>query len=166
MPITDILTPSRTVIDAEASSKKRALEKVSSFISEDIPSLNASSLFKSLIAREKLGSTAIGQGIAIPHCRLQHCQHIAGALVRLTAPVDFDAMDEEPVDLLFVLLVPDEACEEHLQVLGQLARLFSDEDCRSALRSATSSEAMYEIAVAFDRKMATNPEHNARDLTS
>ena len=149
--IADILTPSRTLVGGAGTSKKRALEHVAEFIHQDMPSLEAGVLCKSRINREKLGSTGIGRGIAIPHCRMKLCHHITGALVRLSEPVDFDAMDDQAVDLMFVLLVPEEAREEHLQVLGRLAELFNDDDFRAALRAAEDSQALYERAVAFDR---------------
>lgn len=113
MTIARILSSSRTHCDTAASSKKRALEHIADFICQDMPDLDAGVLFKNLINRERLGSTGIGEGIAIPHCRMSNCPDITGALVRLAEPVDFDALDDEPVDLLFTLLVPEEACDEH-----------------------------------------------------
>jgi PTS system nitrogen regulatory IIA component len=147
MNIADILTPARALCNAPGTSKKRALESIADFISQDIPSLDANALFKQLICRERLGSTAIGHGIAIPHCRMEGCTQITGALVKLAQPVDFDAMDDKPVDLLFVLLVPEQACEEHLQILKGLAQLFNSADTRNALRQAGDSLTLYEIAI-------------------
>lgn len=158
--VAEILTPSRTLVGGAGTSKKRALEHVAEFINQDMPSLEAGVLFKSLINREKLGSTGIGKGIAIPHCRMKLCHHITGALVRLSEPVDFDAMDDQPVDLMFVLLVPEEACEEHLHVLGRLAELFNDERCRAALRAAKDNQALYDAAVSFDRSVAEKQQRS------
>ncbi len=149
MSIETILTPSRTHCAVTGSSKKRVLENVSQLISKDIPALDYGTLFKNLIAREKLGSTAIGQGIAIPHCRMSMCEQVTGALIRLQEPVDFEAADEQLVDLLFVLLVPEQACDEHLQTLAELARLFNREDFRLALREAGDSQQLYEAAINF-----------------
>lgn len=149
MSLATILTPERTQGCITGSSKKRVLEKVADFISADIPALDAGVLFKQLIGREKLGSTGIGEGVAIPHCRIEKCPGITGALIRLHEAVDFDAIDEQPVDLLFVLLVPQQACEEHLQTLGELAQFFSRAEVRQALREAPDSAAMYDIAVNF-----------------
>lgn len=146
MDIADILTPERTLCNAPGTSKKRALEHVAEFICRDIPDLDAGSLFKQLICRERLGSTGIGHGIAIPHCRLDGCQHITGALVKLTDPVDFDAADNQPVDLLFVLLVPEQACDEHLQILKRLAELFNSASTRQAMRRAEGGLSLYDIA--------------------
>jgi PTS system nitrogen regulatory IIA component len=149
MTIAAILTPSRTYCAVTGSSKKRVLERISQLISEDIPALEYSTLFKNLIAREKLGSTAIGEGIAIPHCRMSMCDEVTGALIRLQEAVDFEAADDKPVDLLFVLLVPEQACDEHLQALAELAGLFNREDFRTALREAGDSQQMYEAAISF-----------------
>lgn len=150
MSITSILTPARTHCCVTGSSKKRVLEKIALLVSEDIPSLDAGALFKNLVCREKLGSTAIGHGIAIPHCRMSGCSAITGALIRLQQPIDFDAMDEQAVDLLFVLLVPEQACDEHLQTLGQLAQLFSRQEFRDALRAAPDNQALYQAAISFE----------------
>ena len=148
MGIVDILTPARTLCDAPGTSKKNALQRVADFVCQDIPSLDASALFTQLICRERLGSTGIGHGIAIPHCRLDGCAEITGALVRLAEAIDFDAIDNEPVDILFVLLVPEQACDEHLQILKRLAELFSSAGTRDALRQAKDSQALYNIACA------------------
>ena len=99
-----------------------------------------------LIAREKLGSTGIVKGIAIPHCRVKDCRAPLGSLVTLEAPIEFDAPDELPVDLLFVLLVPEEAHQQHLDILANVARLFSQEDFCRDMRAARDREVLYEIA--------------------
>ena len=167
MSITSILTPARTHCCVTGSSKKRVLEKIALLVSEDIPSLDAGALFKNLVCREKLGSTAIGHGIAIPHCRMNSCSAITGALIRLEQAIDFDATDEQPVDLLFVLLVPEEACDEHLQTLGQLAQLFSRRDFRDALRAAPDNQSLYQAAIGFEptaEESATTPSSQDRTL--
>ena len=148
MNISDILTPERTLADLNCASKKRSLESVSHWLAEQMQGISGKQIFNALISREKLGSTGFGDGIAIPHCRLENCTQATGALVRLSNGVDFDAIDRQPVDLLFVLLVPVEATDEHLQILATLAGSFGQESFRSALRAADSAEAMYQIAVA------------------
>lgn len=152
MQLTSILSPARTYYGAAGSSKKRVLQTIADFICETVVTLDPDELFTSLLGREKLGSTGLGNGVAIPHCRLANCTTVTGTLVRLTDPVDFDAVDREPVDLLFVLIVPDESNEEHLQVLAMLAELFHDADFRSALRAADSADALFEAAVAYAQK--------------
>ncbi len=148
MQLETILTPGRTFCDVPGSSKKRVLENSAQYICEDTRSLNSNQLFDSLITRERLGSTGLGQGIAIPHCRLSNCNAVLGTLIRLEKPVDFDAIDGQPVDLLFVLLVPEQATDEHLTVLATLAERFSNPEFCQQLRSATDSQSLYEAAIA------------------
>ncbi len=146
MQLESLLTPARTQCGAPGSSKKRVLENIAHFISQDIPNLNVDDLFNSLIARERLGSTGLGNGIAIPHCRIAHCSTTVVALFSLKEAIDFDAVDGEPVDLLFVLLVPEEAHDEHLTVLAELARRFNDPSYCQQLRQATDSQSLFDAA--------------------
>jgi PTS system nitrogen regulatory IIA component len=127
MIIDALIPPQRVRLDAECTSKKRLLESISQLIIEpDAPSqLDSTRVFETLIAREKLGSTAIGRGIAIPHGRVEGLSRPRGAFVRLKQGVDFDALDHQPVDLVFALLVPEGADSEHLNTLAQLAQLLS-----------------------------------------
>ena len=105
--------------------------------------------FSSLLAREKLGSTALGDGIAIPHCRISGCSEAMGTLLTLEEPIDFDAPDGNPVDILFVLLVPAEAHQEHLTILGGLAQLLSNSDYCQGLRDASSNQELHRFPVEF-----------------
>lgn len=146
--ISNILTPQRTLMGAQCSSKKRLLEFISNFLCEQIEDSQADDIYERLIAREKLGSTAIGEGIAIPHSRLSECTDTLGALFVLQDPIDFDSIDRKPVDIVFVLLVPAEATEQHLQTLSMLAQKFNEEDFRQSLRSAKSSEELFNLATA------------------
>ncbi|MDC9719953.1 MAG: PTS IIA-like nitrogen regulatory protein PtsN [Gammaproteobacteria bacterium] len=148
MKISDILTPARTLADLNCVSKKRTLESISHWLAEQMPDFNGREVFNALINREKLGSTGFGDGIAIPHCRLSSCTQVTGALIRLSTAVDFDAIDQQPVDLLFVLLVPLEATDEHLQILATLAGSFGQPEYREQLRNAADANAMYQIAIA------------------
>lgn len=143
-----ILTPGRTVCHAPGVSKKRLFETIAKIISEDQLSLPYKEVFDHLIAREKLGSTGLGQGIAIPHCRIPNCTQPLGTLVTLLEPIDFDAPDDVPVDLLFVLLVPEEANQQHLDILANIARLFSQADFCQQLRGSHDSLALYELATS------------------
>ncbi len=132
------------------NSKKRVLEQISELIAEQSPNLDAEELFSGLIGRERLGSTGIGEGIAIPHCRLESCKQTTGALIRLREPIDFDAIDGQSVDLLYVLLVPTEATEAHLQTLAALAEMFSNADIRNRLRNTESADQLYQTAVDYE----------------
>ncbi|QEQ97457.1 PTS IIA-like nitrogen regulatory protein PtsN [Neptunomonas concharum] len=146
MSIISLLSPERTLQHIEGGSKKRILEFVSNIIAESNGSIVAEDLFSGLISRERLGSTGIGEGVAIPHCRLAGITEAIGALIHLSEPIDFDAIDNRPVDLLFFLLVPEEACEEHLNILGKLAESFSQEAIREQLRKADSNTHLLQVA--------------------
>jgi len=142
-----ILTPGRSLVNVPGGSKKRALEQIANLIGREVPELDTQAVYEALIAREKLGSTGFGNGIAIPHCRLQGCESPVSALLHLDAPIDFDAIDGAPVDLLFVLLVPQAATDAHLELLRQIASMLDRKDVRDKLRSAKSNEALYQVVL-------------------
>ena len=144
----NILPPGRSLVNVPGGSKKRVLEQIAQLIARDLPDLDAQQIFESLIAREKLGSTGFGNGIAIPHCRLPGCSQPLSAVLRLDAPVDFDAIDGAQVDLLFVLLVPEAATDEHLELLRQIASMLDRADVRERLRQADSNEALLQVVLA------------------
>jgi PTS system nitrogen regulatory IIA component len=146
--IESILTPERTYSSIAAGSKKRAIEEAAIRISKGIEHLSAEDIYERLISREKIGTTAIGHGIAIPHCRMENCAEIVGALFRLDTPIDFGAFDEEPVKILFVLLVPTEEVEEHLHTLAMLAERFESEGYRRSLLTAMDDAELYKRAIA------------------
>ncbi|MDX9875573.1 MAG: PTS IIA-like nitrogen regulatory protein PtsN [Spongiibacteraceae bacterium] len=148
MQLESILTPARTLCDAPGTSKKRVLENLAQFLAEDLPDTDAADLFARLLARERLGSTGLGGGIALPHCRLKSVERAIGCLVTLAQPIEFEAVDDNPVDVLFVLLVPEAATQEHLNVLAALAERFSDPAYTESLRAASTSEELYEAAIA------------------
>ena len=142
-----ILTPGRSLVNVPGGSKKKALEQIANLISSQVPELEMQDVFEALIAREKLGSTGFGNGIAIPHCRLKGCETPVSALLHLDHPIDFDAIDGAPVDLLFVLLVPQAATDAHLELLRQIASMLDRKEVREKLRSATSNEALYQVVL-------------------
>ena len=144
--LSQILTPERTVCRTPGVSKKRLFETISKIVCNDQLSLPYSEVLDHLIAREKLGSTGMGQGIAIPHCRVGNCAHPLGALLTLEEPIPFDAPDDNPVDLLFVLLVPAEAHQQHLDILADIAGLFSQAEFCQRLRQAQDSRSLYDLA--------------------
>lgn len=141
--ISSILTPQATRAGVDAQSRKRVLEIASDVLAEAHPNLSGRALFDELMSRERLGSTALGEGVAIPHCRTD-CERIHAAFLRLAEPVDYDAPDDEPVDLLFVLIVPPGEQSAHLEILATLARLFAEPDHRRRLREQTTGEALYQ----------------------
>jgi len=149
MQLEDILTPERCHNKIEGVSKKRVLTKISAFISKNMGAIEPDEIFNALMAREQLGSTGLGNGIAIPHCRVPMCEDIIGTLVTLSEPVDFDAIDGKPVDILFVLIVPEQQHDEHIKTLAGLATLFNDEDFCYTLRHTNDSEDLYNIAITY-----------------
>ena len=147
MLLKDLITPERVACNVDAQSKKRALEKLSELIADTEDTVSSNDVFESLLARERLGGTGVGYGVAIPHGRLKDNELTLGAFIKLENGVDYDATDHQPVDLLFALLVPQESTEEHLQILAQLAKMFSDQNFRSKLREVTTSEETHQLLV-------------------
>jgi PTS system nitrogen regulatory IIA component len=142
--IAQLLPLSNVVVDLDASSKKRVFEQAG-LLFENNQGIARATVFDSLFSRERLGSTGLGQGIAIPHGRIKGMQDACGAFLRLATPVQFDAPDGRPVNLLFVLLVPEQANETHLQLLSELAQMFSDRNFREALLSAPDAAAIHAL---------------------
>ena len=145
--IGEILPLDHIVLDLPVSSKKRLFEQIGLLI-ENKAEMARSDVFECLFAREKLGTTALGQGVAIPHGRIKGLKQAVGALIRLAAPIPFDSPDGRPVTLLFVLLVPEQATEEHLQILSELAQRFSDRAFREALQQAADAPAVVSLFIA------------------
>ena len=143
----DILTPERTVCRAPGASKKRVFETIARIVCNSDSSLSYDTVLDKLVAREELGSTALGGGIAIPHCRVSHCEVPLGTMLTLEQGIAFDAPDDQPVDLLFVLLVPEEAHQAHLDILAEVATRFSQADYCSSLREARDDAALFNAAL-------------------
>lgn len=139
MPTSGILSPRAIRLDDDSPSKKRVLEHAAELLAPDDPELSER-IYERLLERERLGSTGLSGGVALPHARMPDIHETRGAFLRLTTPIDFDSLDGRPVDLVFALLVPDEATEEHLRLLADLARLFNDPALRSELRSAAGQQ--------------------------
>ncbi|WP_136248609.1 PTS sugar transporter subunit IIA [Halomonas borealis] len=154
MSLETILPPERTLFGVPGGSKKRVLEFFSTFIAQNMPSLDSQEVFSRLIGRERLGSTGIGHGVAIPHSRNPHCKAPLAGFLKLSEPVDFDAIDGEPVDLVFVLLVPEQADDAHLALLGQVAGVMNDAETRSALRRAGSQRELHDCLLDAIRRQA------------
>lgn len=147
MELNELITPTRIACNIEAHSKKRALELLSELISENEDKISSTDVFDSLLARERLGGTGVGYGVAIPHGRLKNTEHTLGAFIRLKEGIDFDSADHQPVDLIFALLVPEQSTEEHLQVLARLAAMFHDDAIREKLRQADSISSIHHLLV-------------------
>ena len=144
MNITDLLIPERVTCCDDVGSKKRLLEYISELLAGSSPELVQSDIFNALINREKLGSTGLGKGVAIPHGRMSSLEKPVCAFVKLANPVDFDATDGQPVDLIFTLLVPEDSTEEHQQVLSTIAEIFSNVGISMALRQCDTDSCLLE----------------------
>ena len=142
MLISDLLSPERIRLDVQSSSKKRLLELISEELARDSDEFSKREIFESLCARERMGSTGLGKGVAIPHGRVKGSRHVQASFIRLKKPVPFDAVDGEPVDLLFCLAVPEDCGEDHLRLLAQVAELFSDAEVLRELREAETPTRM------------------------
>jgi PTS system nitrogen regulatory IIA component len=139
MLIHDLLSPERISFDVHAGSKKRLLELVSEKLAENSDELEQREVFESLVARERMGSTGLGKGVAIPHGRVKGIQHVEAAFLRLAKPLDFEAADGEAVDVLFALAVPEECGEDHLKLLAHIAELFSEPGFLEKLRATNTT---------------------------
>ena len=145
MELADILSSDRIAINVVVSSKKTLLEKAAELLAAADQGGHARDIFDSLCQRERLGSTGLGHGVAIPHGRVQGQGSVAGALIRLATPIEFDSPDDERVDLFFALAVPAECTDVHLRLLASVAERFGNSDCRDRLRAASSAEAIMKI---------------------
>ena len=145
MLISDILSPERIRCDVQSTSKKRLLELISEELARDSDEFTKREIFESICARERLGSTGLGKGVAIPHGRIKGSKHVEASLIRLKKPLPFDAIDGEPVDLLFALAVPESCGEDHLKLLAEVAELFSDPDLLHELRTAKDSGGLLKL---------------------
>jgi len=140
MTIADILAPERVAVDVELTSKKAVLEALADLLASADRRLDAAEIFDSLVARERLGTTGLGAGIAIPHGRISVDGVACGAFIRTSKPLGFDAVDNAPVDLFFALCVPRDATQVHLDLLAALAARFSDQQFVSELRKLPAPE--------------------------
>ncbi len=146
--VAKLLPPGNVVLDLSISSKKRLFEQIG-LLFENNQGIARNIVFDSLFDRERLGSTGLGQGIAIPHGRIKGLKEALGAFARLAQPVPFDAPDGKPVTLVFTLLVPEQATEKHLQILSELAQMFSDRELREQLSSAPDAGTLHRIISAW-----------------
>src|SRR5205823_2393155 len=146
--VANLLRADHIVLELQVSSKKRLLEQAG-LLFENHHGLARSLVFESLFARERLGSTGLGQGVAIPHGRIKGLKEALGAFIRLAQPIPFDAPDGAPVTLVFVLLVPEKATEKHLQILSELAQMFSDRALREAMGAIADAQALYQLVASW-----------------
>ncbi len=147
--ISKLLPPSNVVLDMTASSKKRVFEQAG-LLFENNQGIARSKVFDSLFARERLGSTGLGQGVAIPHGRIKGLREPVAAFLRLAEPIPFDAPDGTPVSILVFLLVPEQATQLHLEILSELAQMLSDQSFRDSLNQASEPGDAHRILATWE----------------
>jgi PTS system nitrogen regulatory IIA component len=153
MPVAELLSQKAVILNLHARCKREALAALAERAAA-LTGVEAGAIREALMEREKLGSTGVGRGVAIPHGKIDGLGEITGLLAKLDQPIDFEAVDEQPVDLIFVLLAPAEASAAHLKALAKVSRLLRDERVREALRGAETPEALLAIAVESERPHA------------
>jgi PTS system nitrogen regulatory IIA component len=144
MPLSNLIPEGGIAADVTATSRKQALHALADLAHRTL-SVPARPVLEAIVERERLGSTGVGHGVAIPHARTDLVDKVCGVFIRLKQPVDFDAIDQRPADLVFMLLAPEDAGAEHLKALAQVSRLFRREDVRRSLRAAPDSAALASI---------------------
>jgi PTS system nitrogen regulatory IIA component len=144
MPTTDLVSPNAIIPAMKVNGKKQALQEIAAKAAE-LTGHNEKVIFEILLQREKLGSTGVGNGVAIPHGKLQKLGSVFGLFARLERPIDFEALDGQPVDLIFLLLAPEGAGADHLKALARVARLLRDSEMARKLRASNGAEAIYAV---------------------
>ncbi|MCB1507648.1 MAG: PTS IIA-like nitrogen regulatory protein PtsN [Hyphomicrobiaceae bacterium] len=144
MDLSDLLTPEAVVASLRASSKKQALQELSAKGAE-VTGMPEREIFETLLHRERLGSTGVGHGVAIPHGKLTRLDSIKGVFARLEKPIDFEALDDQPVDLIFLLLAPEGAGADHLKALARIARVLRDPQTAQKLRASGDAAAIHAL---------------------
>ena len=144
MPLNDLVAPQAVIPALKVNNKKQALQEIATRAAE-LTGRPEREILDVLMQRERLGSTAIGNGIAIPHGKLPKLDRLFGLFARLDRPIDFEALDGQPVDLIFLLLAPENAGADHLKALARIARLLRDPDIIRMLRDSTDREALYAV---------------------
>ncbi|AZN69890.1 PTS IIA-like nitrogen-regulatory protein PtsN [Georhizobium profundi] len=142
MALADLLAPDAVIPALKANSKKQLLQELASKAAQ-ITGLTEREIFEVILQRERLGSTGVGNGIAIPHGKLTTLPGIVGVFARLDQPIDFEALDDQPVDLVFLLLAPEGAGADHLKALSRIARVLRDQDTVAKLRASDQASAIY-----------------------
>lgn len=145
MQLKDILTPNQVLHSPNINSKKQVLKQVSDLFCEKTPWLNTKDIFNNLLERERIGSTAVGHGIAIPHCRSENIKEPVGCLLTLKNSIDFNSVDNKPVNIIFALMVPEENHQQHLELLAQIAKFLDKEEIREKLTEAKDSSDLFKL---------------------
>ena len=146
--LSQILPPSQVLVSVDATSKKRAFEEAG-LLFENMHGLNRALITDSLFARERLGSTGLGHGVAIPHGRIKGLKAPMAAVFQLATPIGFDAPDEQAVEMLIFLLVPEAATQKHLEILSEIAELLSDSTLREKLKTTTDASDLHQLIASW-----------------
>lgn len=133
-----------------AASKKRVIENLSRLLAANTEAATTDTIFQALLERERLGSTGLGKGVAVPHARIPGITHTIAAMMTLETPVNYESADNKPVDIVFGLLVPEDGNDQHLQQLARLVNLFREEETCTKIRQSTDAEQIFEILLASD----------------
>ncbi|WP_448206030.1 PTS IIA-like nitrogen regulatory protein PtsN [Azospirillum sp. sgz302134] len=149
----DLITPHAILPNLKAGNKKQALQEMARKAAE-LTGQQERAIFDVLLERERLGTTGVGHGIAIPHGKLPSLDRVHGVFARLERPIDFDAIDEQPVDLIFLLLAPDHAGADHLKALARVSRLLRDQSMCEKLRGSDSADAIYALLTQHEASHA------------
>jgi nitrogen PTS system EIIA component len=147
MPLLDFLTPEAVVASLRVSGKKQALQELAAHAAR-LTGLDERVVFEALLQRERLGSTGIGEGLAIPHGKLPNLSRLFGLVARLDKPIDFEALDGQPVDILFLLLAPEGAGADHLKALARIARVLREPGTIERIRAARDADAVFAVLMA------------------
>ncbi len=161
MALAEIINPQSVLCNAHARSKKHCLEILSELLVRPTPEIPADAVFEKLVERERLGCTGLRMGVAFPHCRIEGLENSCAAMIRLSEPIDFDSADGEPIDLVIGLLVPSELDEEHYADVKTITCILGDDQLRSDLRGASTSNELYETLLAGCANLA--PEEPPQD---
>ncbi len=144
MEIVDLITPKSVIANLRVTSKKQALQELARFAAT-LTGEQERAIFEVLLERERLGTTGVGAGVAIPHGKLASLKHLYGVFARLETPIDFESVDEQPVDLIFLLLAPESAGADHLKALARVSRLLRDREMCEKLRGSDTGDAIYAL---------------------
>lgn len=153
MDITSLISPEGVVPSLKATSKKQALQELAKYAAT-LTGVQERAVFDVLLERERLGSTGVGNGIGIPHGKLPQLTRLYGVFARLDRPIEFEAIDEQPVDLLFLLLAPESAGADHLKALARVSRLLRDKSMCEKLRATSTADGLYALLVASEAQAA------------
>lgn len=161
MPLTDLVAQQAVIPALKVNGKKQAIQELAARAAA-LTGLSEREIFETLLQREKLGSTAVGNGIAIPHGKLAKLDHLFGLFARLDRPIEFDALDGQPVDLIFLLLAPESAGADHLKALARIARLLRAPDTAGKLRESRDAEALYAVLTMPAKSNGSASDLNVR----